>query len=285
MADVILDTLLDCLKLLPFLFITYLVLEFIEHRTKDSLPALISKSRRLMPIVGSALGIVPQCGFSASASGLYAQRVITAGTLLAVFLSTSDEMLPVLISESVGFGTIWKILLVKFCAGCFFGILIDLIFKQKHDDNVSDDICEMCHDSNCHCEERGIVISAAIHTLQIIGFILIITFALNLLIYFIGEDVLSNLILNRPVIGPIIAALVGLIPNCAASVVITELFVSGAMSTGAMLAGLLAASGVGVLVLFRVNRSRLRENLMILVGLYLSGVLTGIIFDALGIVI
>ena len=284
MLDVLKDTVIDFLKLLPFLFITYLVLEFIEHKAENGMTTLMRRSGTWGPIIGSALGIVPQCGFSASAANLYAQRVITCGTLVAVFLSTSDEMLPVLISESVATPTIIKILLVKFLAGIVIGLLIDKVIRPFRGNSNEVNIHEtMCEPDGCDCEEGNIFTSALRHTAQIAVFILVITFAMNTLIFFIGEEALAGIILNRPVIGPLIAGLVGMIPNCAASVVITELYIEGAMSTGAMLAGLLASSGIGVLVLCRVNHHKAKENFTIALMLYGESVIIGIIAELCGI--
>ena len=281
MTDVILDTLLDTLKLLPFLFITYLVLEIIERKAESGSLKLVRQSGVWGPVVGAALGLVPQCGFSASASNLYAQRLISAGTLLAVFLSTSDEMLPIMISSSAGAGLIFKVLATKLIAGIVVGLLIDKVFRLFRHDGEHVDLHEICEQEHCHCDEKGVLVSSILHTLQIAAFILIIIFLLNLVIHYVGEDTLAGIILNRPIIGPLLSAVVGLIPNCASSIVITELFLSGAMSTGAMLSGLLCASGVGLLVLFRINKRHMGENLKLLCTLYVSSVIIGIVFDIL----
>ncbi len=274
MADIILDALLDTAKLIPFLFLTYLAMEYLEHKTGDRSRKLIQKAGKFGPVIGGVLGIVPQCGFSAAASNLYAGRVITLGTLMAIYLSTSDEMLPILISEQVAAGTIMKILLVKACTGIVAGLLIDLVLRRKGVEE-QEHIHDICEHEHCHCE-KGIFRSAFSHTLQISAFILIVCFALNLLLHFAGEDALANLILNKPVIGSVLAGIVGLIPNCAGSVVITQLYLEGAMGIGAAMAGLLTGTGVGLLVLLRVNHNR-RENLKILGLLYGIGVLMGIV--------
>lgn len=283
MLEMIADTLMDSVKLVPFLFLAYLAMEYLEHRTGEGAKKLIrwaGQENRIHagPVIGGLLGAVPQCGFSAAASNLYAGRVITLGTLIAVYLSTSDEMLPILISEKAPVKTILAILLSKAVIGMAAGIIIDVVIRKKGKGNEPciHDICEQEH---CHCEQ-GIVRSALSHTAQIAGFILVVTFLLNLILYFAGEDVLANLILKRPVLGPVLAGIVGLIPNCAGSVVITQLYLQGAMGTGSALAGLLAGSGVGVLVLFRTNRDR-RENLRILGLLYGIGVAAGIAVEFL----
>ena len=282
MLEVLLDAALDTLKLLPFLFLTYLVLEFIEEKAEQGSLKLVRQSGVLGPILGSLLGIVPQCGFSASASNLFAQRLISAGTLIAVFLSTSDEMLPILISSAVSPVTILKILGVKALAGMAAGLLADRLFHLCRHEGERIDLHELCEEENCGCEEHGIFLSALLHTLQIAGFVLAVNLLLGIVLHFVGEDTLSNLILNRPVIGPIIAGLVGLIPNCAASIVITELYLQDAMTAGSMMAGLLAASGVGMLVLFRINRRAMKDNVKLLLYTFFSAVLIGIVLDLLG---
>lgn len=276
MIDVILDTLLDVVKLLPFLFLTYLVMEYLEHKTGDKAETIVKKAGRFGPVIGGALGIVPQCGFSAAASNLYAGRVISLGTLMAIYLSTSDEMLPILISEQAAPGLIVKILLAKALIGMTAGMVIDILLRKRGLEE-HEHIHDICEHEHCHCE-KGIFRSALSHTAQITFFILLITFALNLLLNFVGEDVLANLILSKPVVGPILASLVGLIPNCAGSVVITQLYLENVIGIGAAMAGLLTGSGVGLLVLFRVNHNR-KENLRILGLLYGIGVLAGVVTD------
>lgn len=278
MIDVILDTLLDVVKLLPFLFLTYLAMEYLEHKTGDRAETIVKKAGRFGPVIGGALGIVPQCGFSAAASNLYAGRVISLGTLMAIYLSTSDEMLPILISEQASPGLIVKILLAKAVIGMAVGMVIDILLRKRGLEE-HEHIHDICEHEHCHCE-KGIFRSALSHTAQITFFILLITFALNLLLNFVGEDVLANLILSKPVVGPLLASLVGLIPNCAGSVVITQLYLENVIGIGAAMAGLLTGSGVGLLVLFRVNHNR-KENLRILGLLYGIGVLAGVVTDLL----
>lgn len=276
MQDVISDTLSDVTRLLPFLFLTYLAMEYLEHKTGDKAAVLVKKAGHLGPVIGGLLGVVPQCGFSTAASNLYAGRVITLGTLIAIYLSTSDEMLPVLISEQAPFGVIVRILAVKLVIGIVTGLLIDLLPGRKGSEE-HDHIHEICEHEHCRCE-KGIFRSALSHTAQIALFILLITFALNLILFWVGEEALANVILNRPVVGPLLAGLVGLIPNCAGSVVITQLYMEGVLDAGAAMAGLLTGSGVGLLVLFRVNHHR-RENIKILGLLYGIGVLAGIVIE------
>lgn len=279
MADVLLDTVLDCLKILPFLFLTYLLMELLEHKAGDKAAQIMNNSGRFGPVLGGVLGVVPQCGFSAAVSNLYAGGIITRGTLLAVFLSTSDEMLPILISEHAPAGFVLKILGIKAAVGIVAGLIVDAAARRTHS-AAGLHIHDICEDKNCHCDEKGVFVSALIHTGQIILFIFIITLVLNAVIKFVGEDRFAGLILNRPVLGELIAGLVGLVPNCAASVVITELYLEGAMSVGAMLSGLLVGSGVGLLVLFRMNRD-VRDNVKTLVILYVIGVVCGYVLGLL----
>ncbi len=282
MLDIIPDALLDTLKLLPFLYITYLVLEYIEQKAEAGSLKLVRQSGAWGPFVGSALGLIPQCGFSASASNLFAQRLISSGTLVAVFLSTSDEMLPIMITSAAPAGTILKLLAAKVICGIAAGLAADRIFRLCRHDGEKIDLHELCREENCGCEEHGIFFSALLHTVQIAGFVLAINIVMGLAIHFIGEENLAGLILNKPVIGPVISALVGLIPNCAASIIITKLYLGGAITAGSMLSGLLSASGLGLLVLFRVNRRAMRDNVKILLYTLICSVVLGILLDLAG---
>lgn len=275
MLDILIDAVLDTVKLVPFLFLTYVVMEYLEHKTGQRAQNIIKKAGSFGPVLGGLLGIAPQCGFSAAASNLYAGRVITLGTLFAIYLSTSDEMLPILLSEQAPIKTILLVLLTKAVIGIVAGFVIDLVFRKEV--NEHGHIHELCEKEHCHCE-NGILLSAISHTLQISFFILLICIILNGIFFFVGEEVLGQLILNRPVVGPLLASLVGLIPNCAGSVVITQLYLEGVISIATAISGLLTGTGVGVLILFRVNHSR-RENLKILGLLYGIGVFVGIIAE------
>jgi len=277
--EILEDTFIDAVKIIPFLFFTYLAMEYLEHRTGEKTKALIQRAGKFGPVFGGALGAVPQCGFSAAASNLYAGRVITLGTLIAIYLSTSDEMLPILISEKVNAAVIIKILLTKILIGIIGGLAVDLVFRRFHSEAEHEHIHDICEHGHCHCED-GIIRSAIKHTIQITFFILVISLAINIVIYFVGEDVLKGFIMNRPVLGPVFAGIVGLIPNCAASVALTQLYLEGVLGIGAMMAGLLVGAGVGLLVLFRVNHNR-KENLKITVILYLIGVTAGIIIETI----
>lgn len=280
MWDVILETLIDSVKLIPFLFITYLIMEWIEHKTKEKTKETIQKSGKWGPLIGSILGIFPQCGFSVSATNLYAARVITLGTLIAVYLSTSDEMLPIFLSEAVPMGTILKILGIKLLIGMVAGFIIDFVLRIKNKNKEEHKIVDLCEKEHCHCED-GIVKSALTHTLHITIFIVLVTFIVNILIYFIGEDAIGGFLMNQPILGPIVAGLLGLIPNCASSVILTQMYLENVISSATMIAGLLVGAGVGIAVLFKTNKG-IKENLKIVTLLYAIGVISGIILEFLG---
>lgn len=277
----------ETLKLVPFLIITYLFMEFVEHKMSDKAKHTIEHSGRIGPLFGALLGAFPQCGFSAAASGLYAGRVITVGTLISVYLSTSDEMLPIFISEQVPITDILKILGLKVVIGMTAGFWLDFVVcrlpsRKGHDRHH--EIGHMCEHEHCHCDEDNIIKSALTHALKITLFIFIVTAALGFVIEVIGEDTLAGFITNKPIIGQLIAGLIGLIPNCAASVVITQLYLQGALSFGGMMSGLLVGAGVGLLVLFRSNDD-MKKNLQILGILYGYGVFFGVLIELLGITV
>ena len=269
----------DTLRLLPFLFLTYLLLEWIEHKAAKKTADLAAKAGSLGPLAGGLLGSVPQCGFSASASNLYAGGVISVGTLVAIFISTSDEMLAIMISEKISAVRILSILGIKVLCGVIIGFSIDLALRFRKKSDGKEKISAICEDENCHCHE-GIFLSAIFHAAQIAFFIFLFSFIIGLGIHWIGEDRISAFTANAGIFTPFVAAVVGLIPNCASSVVITELFLDGVIPTGAMLAGLISNSGVGLLVLFRVNKN-MKDNLFILSTVFLSGAVVGILFDLL----
>lgn len=276
---------IDTLRLVPFLFVTYLAMEALEHKAGDRAEAAIRKAGAAGPAIGAVLGVFPQCGFSAAAATLYAGRVITLGTLIAVFLSTSDEMLPIFIAEQVDPVVILKILGVKLLIGLAMGFLVDgalRLARRRGADAMN--IHELCERDHCHCHDGdgGILKSAVKHTLQVTLFIFIITLALEAVIEGVGEDVLAEFLGANPGLSVFASALVGLIPNCAASVVITELYLEGTLAAGAMMAGLLVSAGVGLLVLFRTNRS-VKQNIAILALLYGIGVVWGLVISAVGI--
>lgn len=280
MLDILLDAVIDSVKLLPFLFITYLIMEYIEHKTSNKAKETIKKSGKWGPLVGSILGIVPQCGFSVSATNLYATRVITLGTLIAVYLSTSDEMLPIFISEAVSPIIILKILGIKLVIGMIAGFLIDFVLRKRHKNPEDEKIVDLCEREHCHCE-HGIIKSALKHTLNIFIFIFIVNIVMGLLIHLIGEDKIAEFFSSVPILGPVISGLVGLIPNCASSVIITQLYLDNVISVSTMLSGLLVGAGVGLAVLFKTNKG-IKENLKIVGLLYAIGVISGIILELVG---
>lgn len=267
-------TLKDGVSLLPFLFLTYFLMELIEHTSKDKTKAFITSSGRFGPLVGGVLGTLPQCGFSAAIAGLYSGRVITLGTLFAIFLSTSDEMLPIMISNKFPVSSLVTVIVTKALIGVAVGFAIDLILKRKSN---TQGITHICEDEGCHCE-KGVLRSALHHTLSVFLFIIAVGFVLEAVIGLVGEDLIASLVSGAPIVSNIVAALIGLIPNCAASVVITELYVEGIISAGAMMSGLLVGAGMGTLVLFRTNKN-LKENLLILLSLWAVGTLAGVLLD------
>lgn len=312
----------DTLYLIPFLFVTYLAMEWLEHASGSRTQEAVQRAGAAGPAVGALLGVVPQCGFSAASATLYAGRVITLGTLFAVFLSTSDEMLPIFLAEQVPLGTIVKIMGAKVLIGMVMGFLLDAALRLARRDNQRLRIHELCERDGCHCGGdcstcesnpelvyehhddcahgcthehhahehghdhahgwRGILKSALVHTAQVTAFIFLITLVLNGVLETVGEDALADLLGANPAFSVFASALVGLIPNCAASVVIAQLYVEGVLGAGAMLAGLLVSAGVGLLVLARANR-HWKQNLAIVAGLYATGVAWGLLVNALGI--
>ena len=276
MVDCLLDGLIDTLKLLPYLLVTFLLLEFIEHKFTKKNKEILSKNKKYGPVVGGLLGALPQCGFGSMAANLFSARVITMGTLIAVFLSTSDEMLPIMISERADILVLIKILSFKVIVGIIIGYVIDLIYRKKIEEK--EEIKELCEHDHCSCEHDGIIISSIKHTLKIGIFILIANLLINIIIFQVGEENVSNILLHGNVLTYFLSSLVGLIPNCAGSVIITELYLSNMISVGTMLAGLLTGSGLGILLLFRTNKN-LKENIIILSIIYFVGVILGIIVD------
>lgn len=275
--EILQDTAIDTIKLIPFLFITYLIMEYIEHKTSNKLRDTIKKSGKFGPLLGAVVGIFPQCGFSVSATNLYAGRVITIGTLIAVYITTSDEMLPILLTEAVPITTILTILGIKLVLGIIAGFIVDFIFKLVKKEHQEQDIEELCEHEHCHCEE-GIVSSATKHTLNITIFIFVITLILNGIITYIGEDTIAHFISKNVILGPIIAGLIGLIPNCASSVILTELFISNVISMPVLISGVAVNAGVGLLVLFKTNKN-IKENVSIIGILYTIGVISGIVLE------
>ena len=265
----------ETLLLLPFLFATYLVLEAIEAHAGGALEKFLERARSVGPAAGALAGAIPQCGVSAAAASFYAGGVITAGTLLAVFLSTSDELIPVLLSERVPVALLAKIVGIKVACALGVGFLANGILAFVRHSRRDVAIHDLCAHSHCGCHEhKGMLVPALIHTLEIFVFIVVISGAIELCMHYFGEDSLSTLRLNHPFFGELAAGALGLIPNCAVSVAGAKLYLAGAMSPGALMASSFTGSGLGLLVLFRTNRS-LKENLALLVIVYALGVLLG----------
>ena len=338
--DVFGDAVVDTLKLLPFLFVTYVLMEALESAAGTRATRAVERAGRLGPIFGALLGAVPQCGFSAAAATLYAGRVVTVGTLLAVFLSTGDELLPVFLSEGGDVGQLVRILLVKAVLAIVIGLCVDVLLRLAHragDGRIH--VHELCEREHCGCggpageggvvepvaevsacvrpflaerEDatapghghnrdhdrghshdhhghehggatlRGILLGALHHTLQVTLFIFLVTLAIDAVIELAGgSDVLAGLFAGNPALSVVAAGVVGLIPNCAASVVVAELFLEGAIGSAALLAGSLVSAGIGLLVLFRTNAG-LRQNVLIAVGLWVIGVVCGLLILATG---
>lgn len=273
LSDILLDTLIDNLKLFPFLLVTYLFLEYMEHRTSERALHLIKKAGYGGPLIGALCGALPQCGFSAAAGNLFAARVISLGTLLAIFLSTSDEMLPILISSAAEPSLITFLLLYKAVCGVCFGYIIDFVWR-KYTTQPAFNMEELCANENCHCEE-GIWRPALHHSLRIALFIFIITLILNAVFAFVHPSRLS-VYLQTPVLSELISGLFGLLPNCSASVILTQLYLENCINISTLLSGSLVNAGVGLLILFRVNK-HLKQNLRILALLYVCGITGGLL--------
>ena len=279
------DALVDTFKLIPFLFITYLLMEYLEHHTGDKSVRLLARMGNKGPVFGGLFGIVPQCGFSASAASLYSGGVITVGTMLAVFLSTSDEMLPIFISEKVAVNKILAILGTKAVLGIISGLAVDAVIRRtkyahKADKHIHD-LCVESHKDYDDHDEGSVFKAALIHTVQIIIFIFIITLVLTLVVDGIGQKRIASFLNAIPFLGVFLSALIGLIPNCGASVALTQLYLAGMLSAGQMIAGLLVGAGVGLLVLYRTNHHHPKENVVITLILYGIGVFWGLIMELL----
>lgn len=274
----LIHTIEEVLLLIPFLFVAFFIIEVIEHKLSSKSKKIIEKSGRLGPLFGGLLGMIPQCGFSVVATNLYITRIVSLGTLIAIYLSTSDEMLPILISRKASINTILGLLFIKFIIGMIAGFIIDFFirrYKKKHKIKIKENF-DICHDEDCHCEKENLFVSSLKHTFKTVSFIFIVTFLLHIMMEYLGEDVIKKLFLKDNLFSPFISSLVGLIPNCAASVALTELYLSGVISTSSVIAGLLTGSGVAILVLFRGNKN-LKENLFILGLVYFIGAFSGFI--------
>lgn len=274
MKEIIIDTLIDGVKLIPFLFVAFLIIELIEHKLNNKSKEMISKTGRFGPLFGSILGMFPQCGFSVLATNLYITRIVTLGTLISIYLSTSDEMLPILLSQNVEISLIIKILLLKLLIGIVCGFIIDFILR-KREEKVTIDY-EICSSENCHCKDH-LLLSVIKHTFHITIFLIGISFLLNCLLEYTGILGTNNIIKNN-VFSVFVTSLIGLIPNCGASVMITSLYLKGIISFASLISGLLTGSGVALLVLFKSNK-KLSENILILLLVYFIGSISGLIIE------
>lgn len=278
---ILIHTIKDNIKLIPFLFVAFLIIELIEHKFSDKTKDYIKKSGKFGPVIGSIFGVVPQCGFSVVATNFYITRVISIGTLFSIYLSTSDEMLPIMLSKGIPFKTIFGILIIKVIVGMCFGFIIDLVIRMKEAGKKYD--YHMCDDDHCECES-SIFKSSLIHTLKTFIFILLISFVLNILYELVGENIVSKIFMKDNLFGPFIGGIIGLIPNCASSVALTELYLNNAINLGTCMSGLLAGSGVSLLVLFKSNKN-IKENMKILLLVYLIGALSGLIIELINFIL
>jgi len=278
MLETISDALVDTAKLLPFLFVTYLAMEWLESRAGERINGVVARAKGSGPAVGALLGLIPSCGFASAAANLYAGGVIGLGTMLAVFWATSDEMVPLLISNKVPAITILSILAIKGAIGIVGGYLVTAL---DHSGTAGRDIDGLCQREQCHCEEGSIIKAALTHTMHIALFVLIMNLALGAVLALSDMTVLSDL-MHRPYIALPLAGLIGLIPNCAASVALTQMWLDGVMGLPAMIAGLTVNAGVGLAVLFRVEPDR-RKNVKTAGLLYAGGLAAGLAVAMLGI--
>jgi hypothetical protein len=278
--EVILHGLKDTLLVVPFLFLTYLLMEFIEHKAADKTTAFMRRAGGFGPLVGGGLGLLPQCGFSSVAANLFSGNIVSMGTLIAVFLATSDEMLPILISNNVPTRTVIFVLCYKAVVAILVGFIIDAVLRLTGRIGKDIVINDLCDEEGCHCEE-GILHSSLHHTLHISLFVLVFTLLINLAVFFIGDDGMRAIMYEKPIISHVIAAVLGLIPSCAVSVAITGFYTSGYITLGTMLSGLFSGAGVGILVLFKMTKS-IKKNLAVIGLLVLAGAVFGALADLTG---
>ncbi len=275
--DIVLDGVVDSLKTLPFLFIAFLVIEFLEHKAQDKVKHLFTRAGKAGPFIGTLLGCVPQCGFSVMSANLYSSGIIALGTLVAVFLSTSDEAVILLATAPNGTNEIARLIITKIFISLLFGYTIYFIEKKSHKHHHHHHSHDLCEHDHCGCEENGGVLRPAlIHTGKVFGFLLLFTVIINLIVSFIGTEKLSQLLLSDSAFQPLLSALIGFIPNCASSILMTQLYVQGTLSFGALIAGLCTNAGAGMLILFR-EKSKVKESFKIVGIMYLCSIVPGLV--------
>lgn len=269
LVDAVMDTTFDCLKMLPFLFVAFILIEALEHYSSDFTAKALAKVGKAGPVVGAVAGCVPQCGFSVMAANLYAGGIISVGTLLSVFIATSDEAVLIIMSNPERIREVGVLLAAKVIIAVTAGYIIDIFFRNQI--ATVKESGNLCKDCGCDEEDAGIWKPAWHHTIRIFIYLFIFTGILNLCIEIFGIEQLSKFLLGNTIFQPVIAAIIGLIPNCAASVILTQLYLNGAISFASVIAGLCTGAGVGLVVLFKMNRNR-RENLKIVGVLFLVAV-------------
>ena len=283
LIDIFLDALKDTLLMIPFLFGVYMLIEYMEHASSNKIEKVFKKMGPFGPLGGAVAGSIPQCGISAAAANLYSGKVISLGMIIAVFVATSDEAIPMMIANPGKISVLWKLIVIKIAVAVAAGIIVDIIYKlcvKNKSVNEEDHFHELCE--NCGCEEHGILYSALKHTVNIALFVFLITLVLNAAISFVGEDIIAGLMMSDNFFQPFISALVGFIPNCASSVIITQLYLEdGILSFGSTIAGLCTTTGLGLIVLFKTNKKHIKQNLLICGILYVVAVITGIVINAI----
>jgi len=292
--EFLMDAWQDTLNLLPFLIVIYFIVSFIEYRYGDKMSSFLAKVGQWGPLVGALAGCVPQCGFSVVAAALYVKRFITPGTLIAVFLSTSDEAVPVLLAIPEKANIVWVLIVIKVGIAIFFGTIIDFALRffamaKVENEKTGETLCQAVAEDHCGCCSHGLagkrvslkvlVLHPLWHTAKIFAFLFLLTAALNWIVARIGEQHIAGLFLSGTVFQPMIAAVIGLIPNCFASVLLADLFAKGTISFGSLISGLCSAAGLGILVLAKENKSL--KNTLLIIGLLLaSSILSGILLQA-----
>lgn len=285
-------SILDSLKMLPFLAIAFLILEYIEAKLEEKSSHVIERAGKAGPLAGALLGLIPQCGFSVIGSNFYAKRIITLGTLIAIYLSTSDEALLVMLTKPDRILDILAVMGIKFAVALVAGYIIDLLLRKRkksseechhrhhHDDSCDDE--ELVGEEHCcsHTDWKAIIKCTVKRTLSVFAFLFAANFVLTYVIELIGEARLQEIMLTDSIFQPLLTALIGLIPNCAPSVILAELYIEGAISLGSVIAGLCTGAGVGLIVLFRVNRG-VKANLLIVLTLYCIGAISGVAVEAI----